>query len=241
MKSNVDRRQVTVTLPGSSVAVPAMTALREWVRRAIRTPNGPLARRGSRPGDTTGVIAVGRRLFRSAGCASCHGGPQWTSAILDVPSPPPADAIATETTPPPAAGRRPVAAQFLFGKLRDIGSFNIGVPGGGNGIGGNVGATELAAAGFANGVSSAPLEALGFDYNGDGKGSGYNPSSVLGIFASPPYYHNGACETLACVVGDLEHRTANGTRADGLDTARERRAVVAYLKSIDSDTREVQP
>ena len=44
----------------------------------------------------------------------------------------------------------------------------------------------------------------GQDYNGDGRGIGYNVPSLLGIEALPPFYHNGACETLACVVGQPE-------------------------------------
>ena len=54
------------------------------------------------------------------------------------------------------------------------------------------------------------------DYNGDGRGIGYNVPSLLGIDASPPYYHNGACESLACVVGNVKHRTANGKQPDKL-------------------------
>src|SRR5205085_8323470 len=40
---NANRDQVTVTLPGSANKVPGLTALREWVRNAVRTPNSPLA------------------------------------------------------------------------------------------------------------------------------------------------------------------------------------------------------
>ena len=52
----------------------------------------------------------------------------------------------------------------------------------------------------------------------------------------PPYYHNGACETLACVVGDVKHRTANGKGPDKLTSAKQRAAVVEFLRSIDSKT-----
>jgi hypothetical protein len=38
------------------------------------------------------------------------------------------------------------------------------------------------------------------------------------------------------VVSDLKHRTANGTRADGLASGSARRAVTAYLESIDDAT-----
>ena len=53
-KANAERPQVTVTLPGSANAVPAMTALREWVRAAVRTPNAPLAKEGPRRARSAG-------------------------------------------------------------------------------------------------------------------------------------------------------------------------------------------
>ena len=58
--------------------------------------------------------------------------------------------------------------------------------------------------------------------------------SLLGIFAAPPYDHNGACETLACVVGDVKHRTANGTLPDKLDNPDRQAKVVKFLESIDA-------
>ena len=108
--------------------------------------------------------------------------------------------------------------------LRDIGSFNLGVAGANNNLGANIGGEEKAAAGLVMGVSQAPLDALGFDYNGDGRGAGYNVPSLLGINAVPPYYHNGACETLACVVDNPKHRTANGTIPDRLGNPADRGA-----------------
>jgi YVTN family beta-propeller protein len=237
-KANADRQQVTVTLPGSTVAVPAMTALREWVRAAVRTPNGPLAASRLRPGPSRSDVAAGRRLFQAQGCQSCHGGQLFTIGIKDFASPPPATEIATETTPPPAPGTNPVAVPFLPRFLRDIGSFNLGVAGAGNDIGANVGADEKATQGVVNGVAApaAPPDALGRDYNGDGKGVGYNVPSLLGIWAVPPYYHNGACETLACVVGNVKHRTANGTKPDRLASARAQAQVVAWLTTVTAGT-----
>src|SRR6185295_13369614 len=67
---NANRAQVTVTLPGSANKVPALTAMREWVRFAVRTPNAPLS--GLPNGASAGDIATGRTLFSQAGCASCH-------------------------------------------------------------------------------------------------------------------------------------------------------------------------
>lgn len=235
-KANADRAQLTVTLPGSGVAVSAMTALREWVRAAVRTPNGPLTKRRLRGHVSRRLVRAGEALFVKAGCTSCHVGNKFTLSTKDFASPPAASEIATETTPAPAFGK-PVAVQYLARFLRDIGSFNLGVPGRGNELGHNIGAQETAAANLVMGVAQAAQDALGIDYNNDGKGGGFNVPSLLGIEAVPPYYHNGACETLACVVGNVKHRTANGKLPDRLTDARDRARLVAYLRTIDAKTR----
>jgi cytochrome c peroxidase len=156
-------------------------------------------------------------------------------SVKDFASPPAAGDITTETTPPPTSGN-PVAVQYLNRFLRDIGSFNLGVTGAGNDIGGDVGAIEKATAGLVAGVAQPPQDALGRDYNGDGKGVGYNVPSLLGINAVPPYYHNGACETLACVVGNPKHRTANGRLPDRLASARAQAQLVAWLQTVTART-----
>ena len=51
-----------------------------------------------------------------------------------------------------------------------------------------------------------------------------------------PYIHNGACETLACVVSDENHRTANGTLPDKLASPGRQAKVVSFLGSIDAQT-----
>jgi YVTN family beta-propeller protein len=231
--ANANRQQLSVTLPGSGVAVPAMTALREWVRLAVRTPRAP--RPGLPGGSASRQIAAGRALFVRQGCNACHSGAKWTISTKDFTSPPAAGEIATERTPAQLFGN-PVGAQYLNRFLRDIGSFNLGVPGKGNPIGANVGGEEKAAAAVINGVLTAQ-DALGIDYNGDGKGVGYNVPSLLGIHAVPPYYHNGACESLACVVGNAKHRTANGKTADVLADPRLQAQLAAFLRSIDATTR----
>ena len=53
-----------------------LDALAAFLARGIRTPNVPAA---------TDDVTAGRRLFLSAGCARCHGGPQWTSSALPGP------------------------------------------------------------------------------------------------------------------------------------------------------------
>jgi YVTN family beta-propeller protein len=233
-KPNANRPQHTVTLPGSNVQVPAMTALREWVRLAVRTPRGQFTRRGVGNRLSAGDVRRGRTLFTQTGCAACHVGGKWTLSTKGFVSPPPSTEIFTEV---PANFGAPVPNQYLNGLLRDIGSFNLGVAGGPNPIGANVGAAEKASATVNSaGVAGLEPDALGQDYNGDGRGIGYNVPSLLGIQSLPPFYHNGACETLECVVGNPKHRTANGKQPDRLGSARDRARVVAFLKSIDATT-----
>jgi YVTN family beta-propeller protein len=226
---NAERPQLTIG------GVPALGAMREWVRAAVRTPNGPLPRSRTRPGPLASDVGAGRRLFQAQTCQTCHGGQTFTVSVKDFVSPPAVAEIATETTPPATIGN-PVANQYLPRFLRDIGSFNLGVTGGGNDIGADVGAVEKATATVTGGVAQPPQDALGRDYNGDGKGSGYNVPSLLGINAVPPYYHNGACETLACVVGNPKHRTANGRLPDRLQSARARAQLVAWLETVTART-----
>jgi cytochrome c peroxidase len=235
LRLNADRAQLTVTLPGSGTAVPAMTALREWVRRAVRTPDGPLTSRRVGGRLSRRQVRQGEALFAQAGCTNCHVGPKFTISTKDFTSPPAAAEIFTETTPPAVIGR-PIGAQYLNRFLRDIGSFNLGVPNAGNPLGFNVGADEKASGALVAGVAQPAPDALGIDYNNDGRGTGYNVPSLLGIEAVPPYYHNGACETLDCVVGNVKHRTANGRQPDRLTDERQRKRVVAYLRSIDAQT-----
>jgi cytochrome c peroxidase len=235
-KPNAERPQHTVTLPGSNRAIPALTALREWVRRAVRTPRAPFTRRGVGNRLSAGRVSQGRTLFAQAGCNACHVGGAWTISQKDFNSPPAAGEIFTETTPPATLGA-PIGAQYLNRFLRDIGSFNLGLPGP-NPLGANIGAEEKASAALsATGVAGPRPDALGIDYNGDGRGVGYNVPSLLGLNVLPPYYHNGACESLACVVDNVKHRTQNGRRADGLPNANQRALVVKFLESIDSRTK----
>jgi len=230
---NANRAQLTVTLPGSANHVPALTALREWVRFAVRTPNGPIT--GLPNGAHSNEIEQGRYLFNQAGCARCHGGQNWTVSLKDFISPPLAAEIFTERSPTNFTGN-PVGAQYLDRFLRDIGSFNLGVPGQGNLFGNNIGADEKAAAAVANGTLQAAQDALGRDYNTDGKGVGFNVPSLLGIHSLPPYLHNGAAESLAAVISDVNHRTDNGRLPDLLAAAADQALVVKFLESIDVKT-----
>ncbi|MBI2929822.1 MAG: CHRD domain-containing protein [Verrucomicrobia bacterium] len=230
---NANRPQVTVTLPGSTTPVPALSAMREWVRFAVRTPNAKLpGLPGAHPPD---FIAEGRTLFARAGCSQCHGGPNWTTSVKDFTSPPASPEINTERSPTPFTGN-PVGAQYLNRFLRDIGSFNLGVPGQGNLFGSNIGADEKAPPTVSSGALVPGQDALGIDYNSDGKGIGFNVPSLLGAFATPPYYHNGAVESLLEVVQNVNHRTAGGRLADLLSDPLDQTKVFAFIDSIDATT-----
>ena len=135
----------------------------------------------------------------------------------------------------------PNAGQFLARFLRDVGSFNRGVAGTGNDFGANIGGAEKAAAVITAGVLQPQQDALGKDHNVDGLGEGFAVSSLLGIFASPPYGHNGSCETIACVVGDVKHRTANGRLPDRLGSKFAQFEVTRFVESIDLQTPPFPP
>jgi YVTN family beta-propeller protein len=239
MLANANRQQMTVTLPGSNTAVPSQTAMREWVRNAVRTPDGPFTNAvlgASRL--NAGQARAGEALFTQAGCAACHGTSLFSNSIKDYVSPPAAADIGNERTG--MFTGNPVAAPYVFKFITNIGSFNLGVPGGGNPIGNNIGATELTTPGFSamTQQTTPPFDGLGRDYNNDGRGNGFTIPSMLGIDASPPFYHNGACETLDCVLSNVQHRTSTPTggpasRPDALTNAQDRARVIAFLRSLD--------
>jgi hypothetical protein len=87
-----------------------------------------------------------------------------------------------------------------------------------------------------SGVLQPAQDGLGIDYNSDGRGIGFNVPSLLGLFAVPPFYHNGAAESLAAVVSDVKHRTDNGRRPDVLSNTNDQAMVVKFLESIDVHT-----
>ena len=230
-RPNAGRPQLAVQLPGSNTQWPALDAMKEWVRFSVRTPNGLLTTQelslggGSPTGGLNPTdVAQGRRLFFQAGCQACHGGSKWTISSKDFTSPPAAADIATE-----APVTTTIGAQFLHRFLKDINSFNLGVAGGPNLFGDNIGGIEK---------NEAGLDALGNDANGDGKGKGYNVPSLLAIWQVPPYYHNGACETLACVLSNATHR-GKGLKpgqSDPLANPANQAKVVTWLKTLDADT-----
>jgi cytochrome c peroxidase len=209
--------------------VPAFNAMTDWVKFAVRTPKAPIA--GLPGGLDAGEVSRGQQLFNQQGCNNCHGGAIFSRSIKDYTSPPAAADVATERTG--TFTGNPAGAAFVPKFLVNIGSFGLGVTGAGNDLGPNIGADEKATQAVgANGAAGAAPDALGIDYNNDGKGTGFTVPSLLGIDQLPPYYHNGACETLDCVVGNVKHRTALGTLPDVLGDPAARASVVTFLRSI---------
>jgi YVTN family beta-propeller protein len=248
-KANAGREQLEVNPVGPTDGVNALTALKLWVQHAVRVPNGPLNSNEIAGGVPVSAINAGRVKFLDAQCTNCHVGGLWSASVKDFVSPPPGGQIACEVNlglaaPPnshcttPQVFGNPVGAQYLRRFIENVGSFNLAVPGEGNPIPGfpEIGAIEKASANLLNGVAQPAQDALGLDYNQDGQGLGFSPQSLLGIHAAPPYMHNGACESLLCVVNDVQHRTANGTLPDRLGNPTDRARLVRFLESIDAQT-----
>ncbi len=149
---------------------------------------------------SAGVVKKGRALFETAGCHTCHGGPNWTNSILDF-------------APPPAAAQINDAQLSKF--LCRVGTFDPGLftaPG-----------NEIRANNAAN------VQARGI--------LGFNPPSLIAVFNSAPYLHSGAAPTLDAVLENVTHRTVGrADKADTLTDARDRKALVKFLQSIDRTT-----
>ncbi|MCQ3937880.1 MAG: hypothetical protein DPW18_12640 [Chloroflexi bacterium] len=69
---------------------------------------------------------------------------------------------------------------------------------------------------------------------------GFNPPSLLSIYAFPPYFHNGSCLTLECVLENQVHREAGGVTGL-LDDPASRKALLQFLISIDIKTEPINP
>ena len=63
---------------------PDLDAIATYLALGVRAPISPVK---------SGVVKKGRALFETAGCANCHGGPNWTNSAIDFAPPPAADQI----------------------------------------------------------------------------------------------------------------------------------------------------
>lgn len=86
----------------------SLDALKVFIQNGIRTPISPLRRVSPFSSDAK-ELALGRQLFASAGCVTCHGGGGWSVARRDYAPPPnPADIVNGQ----------------VLRKLRPVGTFN---------------------------------------------------------------------------------------------------------------------
>jgi hypothetical protein len=124
---------------------------------------------------------------------------------------------AVNFTPPPdgATGSQKVSNNQLVAFLCRVGTFdaNLFLNGKGNEIQAN--------------NAAGNVQARGVD--------GFNVPSLIAVFNSAPYLHSGAALTLDDVLENQTHRSA-GTGTDTLGDARDRKAVVKFLQSIDRTT-----
>ncbi len=116
--ANANRNQLRVR------GVGAWDAIKAFVQFGIRAPISPVPK-------TDPAVVVGRALFTSANCQSCHSGAQWTSSRI-------------RYTPPPGTGQVDSKGQ-LINELRNVGTFD---PASFNEVRANAGA-PLGADGFA--------------------------------------------------------------------------------------------
>jgi CxxC motif-containing protein (DUF1111 family) len=58
-----------------------LDSIATYIALGVRAPISPRGSKG---------VKRGRQLFESAGCQNCHGGPDWTTSIVDF-TPPPAE------------------------------------------------------------------------------------------------------------------------------------------------------
>ena len=79
---------------------PDLDAIATYLALGVKAPVSPFRKLG---------VNAGRGFFKQAGCDSCHGGPNWTSSILDY-------------TPPPDAGEIVDAQLIRF--LCRVGTFD---------------------------------------------------------------------------------------------------------------------
>jgi YVTN family beta-propeller protein len=72
---------------------------------------------------------------------------------------------------------------------------------------------------------------------------GFVPPSLLGVFMSSPYFHNGSASSLEAALSDtfIQHRSAGTGGIDGLSNPEDIRKIVKFLISIDASTEPINP
>ena len=177
-------------------------AARVGARRGPHAATAPLTSRrarGRRLAPTT--IARGPRAVRQARAApTATAAASGRSAAKDFASPPAAAEIVDRDARRRRRSATRSAAQYLNRFLRDIGSFNLGVPGRRQRLGDNIGGDEKATAALVGGRRAAAAgRARASTTTATARATASTSRRCSASTPSPPYYHNGACETLACV------------------------------------------
>jgi len=116
----------------------------DYVKLGIRSPISPV------PADDVRALE-GRRVFKAAGCTTCHGGPNWTTSKVEFTPPPPSTALVPEQA---------VGQGQLIGQLKIVGTFDPTQPFELIGTGPNISKQALGTLGF-NVPSLRGIHALG--------------------------------------------------------------------------------
>ena len=112
-------------------------------------------------------------------------------------------------TPPPPATR--IKTGQILDQLRIVGTFTPGA---------------------LNEVNTNGAPSIG--------GDGFVPPSLLSLFAFPQtFFHNGGAATLEDVMDNVTHRTAGTSGVDVLSNEEDRRRLIAFLLSIDAETKPI--
>lgn len=194
---------------------PRQDAIATFIATSVRALRAPVTKSDE-------AAERGRDLFGEEGlvnddfsCATCHGGPKWTRSTVDY-----------DPAPAPELGlgfgkERVIGAEVRQTKtqgpnvLIDVGTFTLG--------GGRTNEVRFDAADISRAI--APLGAAGF-----------NIPSLVGVHATAPYFYSGLAETLEQVL-DGSSDGSGGTRQHFVANAGDRADLVAFLRSIDSNTK----
>jgi hypothetical protein len=219
---------------GDPVVIASVLEDWDFITKWIETVEAPAAPRNLDQTD----VDDGRVLFQTAGCAGCHGGPNWTiSERFYVPDQTVSGiggTLDTQTydlgTLPPqlnphaAAGPAPLReGGEIKCVLRDVGTYPA------------AGTDGIAPNGVVVSERRQDMVTPAAGVNG------FNPPSLLGVGAGAPYFHGGNARTLEEVFDPAFTPHTRALSAIFSPNAQQVRKLVAFMSSIDDDTPPVSP